>query len=95
MPDDSAKRRPARIGELAGQILLGLGLTQTDLDQLVALESLVERSQQGLAEPALADEDDRPDGMREAAKMPPLGAVEVGRRGALRFSGFGGHDRKA
>lgn len=67
MSDEAAERRSARLGELTRQLLLGLGLTQADLDQLMALEGFVEGTQQGLAQAPLADEDDRAERMGEAA----------------------------
>ncbi len=93
--DDAAERRPAGLGELACQLLLGLGLTQADLDQLVAFEGFVEGTQQGLAQAALADDDDRSERMGQAAKMTSLGAVEDGRGGTSGARGIGGHGGRA
>jgi len=56
-------------------------LPQTNLDELMARERLVERTNKRIAQAAFADEDDRFQRMGQSAQVAALGSVEDGRGG--------------
>ena len=78
MTHQPTERRAAFFGDHSSRRLLVLRREESDLDELVVEERLIECPQDGFADARLADVDDRAKRVREPAELLALVAREHG-----------------
>lgn len=88
--EDAAKGGAAGIGQILSRRFLVRGLPESDFDELMGRQSVVERRQDRGADAAFSHENNGFQGVGEAAQMAALGTVQNGDR--TRFRGFGRHE---
>ena len=81
MADDSADGGARSFRQCRRDCLFVRRLPQTNFDEFMASERLVERANKCIAQTAFADEDDRFQRMGQSAQVAALGSVEDGRGG--------------